>query len=250
MGLSRFLEIWPGVLAHASGALWLEHSKSLVVADLHLGYGWAQRRRGELGPLVDSETQLKISRVLDEVNASTILLAGDIVHAAKPGEEEASFVREVLTGLQRRAQVIGIRGNHDRRFAEDFGDLQIGLVEQWREGDLLVTHGDRLPSSLPVGRLAIGHLHPAIGLEDAAGVKQRLPAFLLAGPVVVLPAFSPFAAGIDVWRSMPVEIEALGGGAPPEVIVATGNRVVKLGRLSRLVSPARGSRPRDYRGSK
>ena len=112
-----------------------------------------------------------------------------------------------------------------------------------------MTHGDRLPDRL-IGRLAIGHLHPAIGLEDAAGVKQRIPAFLVAGQVVVLPAFSPFAAGFDVWRSMPVEIARLSQGSPPEVIAATGTRVVKMGPLHRLASPARGSRPRDYRGSK
>lgn len=245
----RLVEIWPGIMAHASGGLWLTSSKTLVLADLHLGYGWAQRRRGELGPLVDEKTRLKIGIVLDELLPDTLLLSGDIVHAPSPCRPELKFIEQVLAEIRGKTEIIGIRGNHDRQFARDFGGLGIPLLEEWTEGELTVTHGDRLPERL-TGRLAIGHLHPAIGLEDASGVKQRIPAFLVAGQVVVVPAFSPFAAGLDVWRSMPVEIARLSKGVPPEVIAATGTRVVKMGPLHRLVSPAQGSRPRDYRASK
>ena len=247
--MTKLVEIWPGVMAHASGGLWMESSRTLALADLHLGYGWAQRRRGELGPLTDGEARLNLLRVLDELQPLKLLLVGDIVHASRPGKAEARHIEKVLEELADRTELIGIRGNHDRGFDRDFEGLGLHLVETWREDELVIAHGDRLPDEL-AGRLAIGHLHPAIGLEDAAGVKQRVPAFLVAGPVVVLPAFSPFAAGLDVWRSMPEEIERLSRGEAPEVIAATGARVVKLGPLRRLESPARGSRPRDYRASK
>ena len=249
--MKRLCEIWPGVMAHASGGLWLEDSRTLVLADLHLGYGWAQRRRGELGPLADEETRLKLIRVLDELSPRKLLLAGDIVHAAKPGKEESMFIERALREISGRAGLICVKGNHDRQFARDFEALRIPLIDEWREGTLTVVHGDRLPLQLAEGeRLVVGHLHPAIGLEDAAGVKQRVPAFLVAGPVVVLPAFSPFASGLDLWRRIPDEIAVLSGGVAPEAIAATGTRVVRLGPLDRLVSPARGSRPRDYRASK
>lgn len=246
---SRLVEIWPEIMAHASGGLLLTCSRTLVLADVHLGYSWAQRRRGELGPLADENTRHKIMQVLDELLPDKLLLSGDIVHAPSPSKPEVEFIEQVLTEIRGKTELIGIRGNHDRQFSKDFGGLGIPLVEEWTEGELTVTHGDRLPDRL-IGRLAIGHLHPAIGLEDAAGVKQRIPAFLVAGQVVVLPAFSPFAAGFDVWRSIPEEIARLSQGSPPEVIAATGTRVVKMGPLHRLASPARGSRPRDYRGSK
>lgn len=246
--MSRLLEIWPGVMAHASGGLWLESSRTLALADLHLGYGWAQRRRGELGPLADAETRTKLLFVLDELSPSKVLLVGDIVHAPKPGKEEFAFVESVLSAVIQRTELVAIRGNHDRQFARDFDRLGIVLVEEWRDGSLTVTHGDHLPNLLSLGeRLVIGHLHPAIALEDPAGVKRRIPAFFVSGPVVVLPAFSPFAVGVDIWRSMPVEIARLNGGAIPEAIAATGARVVKLGSLNRLVSPTRGSRPSDFR---
>ena len=249
--MTRLLEIWPGVMAHASGGLWLKDSRTLVLADLHLGYGWAQRRRGELGPLADEQTRLKLIQVLDELAPLKLLLAGDIVHAAQPCAEESAFILRTLREIVGRTRLVGVKGNHDRQFAQDFAEIGIALTDDWREGPLRVAHGDRLPRALPEGELlAVGHLHPAIGLEDAAGVKQKVPAFLVAGRVVVLPAFSPFASGLDVWRSMPEEIAALGGGARPEAIAATGARVVRMGPLDRLTSPAQGSRPGDYRASK
>ena len=247
----RLLEIWPDVMAHASGGLLLAGSRTLVLADLHLGYGWAQRRRGELGPLADEEIRLKILRALDELSPHKLLLAGDVVHAPNPGKAESAFIGKVLDEMRGRTELIGIKGNHDRQFARDFESLGISLLDEWHEGSITVAHGDRLPQRLSEGeRLVVGHLHPAIGLEDAVGVRQRVPAFLVVGPVVVLPAFSPFAAGLDVWRTMPQEIALLSRGESPEAIAATGSRVVKLGPLDRLVSPARGSRPRDYRASK
>lgn len=248
----RLTQIWPGILAHASGGLWLEDSATLAVADLHLGYGWAQRRRGQLGPLADRETYAKLIHLMDELSPRKMLLMGDIVHAPNPGIEEALFIESTLREITRRAELICIRGNHDRRFHEDFAGLEIPLLETWAEGCLTVVHGDRLPKSLDANtHLAIGHLHPAVGLEDAAGVKQKLPAFLIAGRIVVLPAFSPFATGMDLWREFPVELAALAQDAIPEAIAATGARVVKLGPLNRRpASPAVGTRPRDYRASK
>ena len=104
--MSRLVEIWPGVMAHASGGLWLESSRTLALADLHLGYGWAQRRRGELGPLADAETRTKLLRVLDELLPAKVLLVGDIVHAPKPGKEEFAFVESVLSAVTQRTELV------------------------------------------------------------------------------------------------------------------------------------------------
>jgi len=247
----KLAPIWPGVLAHASGGLWLEESETLVLADLHLGYGWAQRRRGQLGPLVDHETRAKMIHALDEIKPRKLLLLGDIVHAPEPGPDESAWITSTLREMLDRAELVCVEGNHDRQFEADFEGLGIPLVAEWRVGSLRAIHGDRMPNQLPIGqRLIIGHLHPAIGLEDAAGVRHRVPAFLIAGPVVVLPAFSPFATGLDVWRDMPGEVAELSGGAAPEVIAATGSRAVALGPLARLVSPALGTRPANYRAGR
>lgn len=250
--MKRLVEIWAGVHAHASGGLWLEEERTLLLADLHLGYGWAQRRRGQLGPLADQETSARLAVVMEEMKPEQLVLLGDIIHAPKPAPEERDWIRATLDGLAARTRLICLRGNHDRD-VEGVPPIEYPLLEGWASEQmtgLRAIHGDRLPVALKQGeRLIVGHHHPAIAIEDASGARRRVPAFLIAGAIVVLPAFSPFAAGLNVWRSIPEEIAALGGpGVEPEVIAVTGKQAVALGPLSRLWSPGEGAYPERFRG--
>ncbi|MCC6233574.1 MAG: hypothetical protein IT580_13070, partial [Verrucomicrobiales bacterium] len=40
------MEVTPGVWLDARRAVWLEGHRALLVADVHLGYVWAERQRG------------------------------------------------------------------------------------------------------------------------------------------------------------------------------------------------------------
>ena len=60
------IEVGSGRFAHPSGALWLAEERVLLIADPHLGYAWAQRRRGELGLLGDVVGQAKLLQVVEE----------------------------------------------------------------------------------------------------------------------------------------------------------------------------------------
>jgi len=44
----------------------------------------------------------------------------------------------------------------------------------------------------------MGHEHPAVKLKDDLGATVSVPAFLVTEPLLVLPAFSPLALGVDV----------------------------------------------------
>jgi putative SbcD/Mre11-related phosphoesterase len=230
----------PEMQAHASGALWLPVHRTLIVADLHLGYGFAQRRRGQLGPLVDEQVAAKMQSVIDELLPQRIVFLGDTVHAPRPSVLERDFIQSHFRAWRSVADLLVIRGNHDRSIDSDF---EIEAVREWRSWGLIAVHGDReWPAPGPEETLAIGHLHPAVGVEDAAGVRQRVPVFLLGSGLLVLPAFSPFAAGLDVWKQAPQGLETLNLNA----VAATGKRAVPIGPLARLVSPAAGSRAKDY----
>src|SRR3954452_9304624 len=128
----RLLKLRPGLHVHASGALWIEDAKTAVIADAHLGYGWAQRRRGELGPVADDRAASKLAATVSELGALTVVFAGDLVHAARPGKGEREFVEQALRALHERAAIVTVRGNHDRRFARDFASLGIEAIESWR----------------------------------------------------------------------------------------------------------------------
>ncbi len=228
MGVTT-LELEPGLMAHASGALWLPETGVALVADAHLGYGWAQRRRGALGPVRDSASDKKLAAMMDELQPKKIVFLGDLVHAPKPAPGERAAIEETLRAILNKTEVIAVRGNHDRAFGRDFAELGIPVVMQWRHRNLVAIHGDRVVAVGENERAIAGHFHPAFGLRDAAGAYQRLPVFLISQRAIILPAFSPFAAGFDVRDGMPGEAQELLATANPAMVAASGKRVVSLG---------------------
>lgn len=229
----RLVEIAPGHHAHASGALWISESRTVVIADAHLGYGWALRRRGQLGPVVDEVARDKVRAAIDELQPANIVFLGDIVHAPRPDPRERELVESTLRALSQQAKVVIVLGNHDRGFARDFPGLGIELAAQWVAEGLIGLHGDK-PAGVSGGKFLVGHLHPALSVRDDAGASQRIPVFLIGAAAYVLPAFSPFAAGFAVNARLPMEVRQVLGPGEIDVIAATGKRVVRLGPLAAL----------------
>jgi hypothetical protein len=215
---------------HASGALFHAPSATLLIADAHLGYGWAQRRRGQLGPVTDGGIVDRLFATVSSLAPREVLFLGDTVHAPRPLPAEREFIEGVLLRLIALAKVSVVQGNHDRAFTRDFGHLPILVSPQWRCNHLLGVHGDRLHIELPeADYYLIGHLHPAITVRDDAGANKRIPAFLVGQRAILLPAFSPFAAGFDVSRTpLPKEVADLLGES--EIYPVTGKRIVRLPR--------------------
>jgi len=225
------------MLAHPSGALWLPAARTVLIADLHLGYSWAQRRRGELGPLADFRARDKLLRLCAELTPRHIVFVGDLVHAPKPCAPERAYIEETLTLLGQQAQITAVRGNHDRAFAREFGHLALTAAEDWSSDGITAVHGDRLHEApIPeAGTLILGHLHPCLSIREASGAGQKLPVFLVAPNCVVLPAFSPFARGYDVAAGLPPALEACFRRATILAYVATPTRVLSLGSLDAAV---------------
>ena len=228
----KLLPILPGLQAHASGALWLPESGTAVIADLHLGYSWAQRRRGELGPLVDTQTRTKLFQCKDELRPKRFVFLGDLVHAPRSCAPEREWIEETLRQLGESAELIAVRGNHDREFAAEFAQLDLVHVEAWSDRVLVAIHGDRFECACPEDHtLVLGHLHPALSIRDASGAGQKLPVFLANSHCIMLPAFSPFAVGHNVACGLPPEMRKCFGKESIHVYAASGKRVVRLGLL-------------------
>lgn len=223
---SRFVDLGHGRTAHASGALWLEEEHSAVLADVHLGYGWALRRRGQLGPVGDDKTRRKLMDVIEELNPRRVVLLGDLVHAPRPAPEERASLEAAIAWLRERADVTVVLGNHDRRFGRDYPDLGVDTCREWKGANVIAVHGDReLPAQ---GHVIAGHLHPALPVFDSAGAGHRMPVFVVGDRITLLPAFSPFAAGFDIRSGIPFDV------GDPIIVAASGKRAVPLGPLSRL----------------
>jgi putative SbcD/Mre11-related phosphoesterase len=230
-GAMKLLEIAPGRWAHPSGALWLSEARTALLADVHLGYGWALRRRGQLGPVHEAAVRRKLLATIADLRPQTIVFVGDVVHAPRPGPQERAEIEATLGELAVHSELVLIPGNHDRGFHTDYPGAAIRLGSEWRESGLLALHGHILPKT--TDHLIVGHIHPALGVVDHAGATQKLPVFVASDRVTVLPAFSPLSAGGDIRTHMPAALgEML--DANTRVIAASGKRVVDLGPLTRL----------------
>jgi uncharacterized protein len=232
MNAGTLVPVLPGLQAHASGALWLPGSQTVVIADLHLGYSWAQRRRGELGPLADVRTREKLFQCRDQLRPRRFVFLGDIVHAPRSCPPEREWIEETLRQLGENAELIAVRGNHDREFAAEFAPLDLVHMEAWSDHSLTAMHGDHFEAACPEGHtLVLGHLHPALAIRDASGAGQKLPVFLANSQCVVLPAFSPFARGYNVVCGLPPAMRKCFGKEGIHIYATSGKRVVRLGLL-------------------
>ncbi len=209
----------------------------MIIADVHLGYSWAQRRRGELGPLADFRTREKLLALVDDLAPARIVFLGDLVHAPRPCAAERECIENTLLELSQRAAVVTVRGNHDRAFAREFGHLPVEQREHWSNESVTAVHGDRLQLAPIVEShpLVVGHLHPCLAVRDASGASQILPVFLANQNCLVLPAFSPFARGYEITGGLPEDLLGCFRGEQVEVYATTRTRVARLGPLQRAV---------------
>jgi putative SbcD/Mre11-related phosphoesterase len=187
-------------------AAWFPGERILAVADLHLGYAWAHRAGGQLMPIVrDDDTVQQLVELQQDYNAGEIVFVGDIVHRAIPVAAIEAEVRAIVDALAPHVRLTFLAGNHDR-------ELQ-PLLKRWRLdielapfrtiGSNTLTHGDQpLPLNLKQTRTIMGHEHPAISIGDGVTTSQKCPCFLISDTVIILPAFSRWAAGTNI-RSYP-----------------------------------------------
>lgn len=203
--------IAPGITADARRALWLSESQTLAVADLHLGYAWAHRHSGNLLPLSAGEDSCeRLLELVENYQPRQLALLGDIVHRAVPVKALKAELCELIRSLSTRTQLRLIAGNHDRNLQRLMVECGIDaeLVIELEARNHLLIHGDGANSaqarvrreavSAAGGRIIIGHEHPAITISDGAATSVKRPCFLASERVIVLPAFSSWAAGANV----------------------------------------------------
>jgi len=179
-----------------------------VIADLHLGYDRARRRGGEAVPLRGvTDCLQRLRRLVVEVEVRRLVIAGDLLEDGRHGPVDPPFV-EGLTQLGLTDWVL-VPGNHDRAL----GGLPLApdgvMLGRWR-----VVHGDGL---VPDGPVVQGHLHPCLRLRGGLAA----PCYLVGKDRLVLPAFSPDAAGVQVV------------GQPYRCCVIAGAKVLDLGVLTK-----------------
>ncbi len=192
------IEVARGVEATRDFALFLRDERALVISDLHLGFEGALAEQGVSIPRFQRRVVLeRLGKMLDRTKAEKVIIAGDFKHEfSKNLVDEWVEVKQVLRFLKDRVTPVMVRGNHDNYLATILGDLNLTLNPRADVGGYTIVHGHEEVSTLHP--IIMGHEHPAVKLKDELGAVLSVPAFLVTERLMVLPAFSPLALGVDV----------------------------------------------------
>lgn len=217
-----------GWLLTPEGAAIRPEEATAVVADVHLGYEWARGAAGDCVPAHSlSETIDRLARVLTQAETRRLVVAGDLVESPRPCARTAADVARLEDWLSARGvDLILVAGNHDRSLGSS--PRPPAIVASLDLAGWTVRHGDR-----PVidERAVIGHHHPALRV---GGLASRC---FLAGPrLLVLPAFSANAAGLDLATT---PAPAAWADAGLRCLAATSDGLLDFGPVATLASRLR-----------
>lgn len=182
---STKVELLPG------RAVFLPASKSLIVADIHLGKAATFRERGLAVPEGSNASDLyRLKSLVDSRKPKQLVIAGDLFHSADGLiTSTIELFQEWL--LQLNLPVILTEGNHDRRSWFSQHKFSISVTPCLEIEDLTVTHD---PDDLAKGKSGIaGHLHPGVRIKESPRQSLRVAGFFLReSEHLILPAFSEF----------------------------------------------------------
>ncbi|MBX8636510.1 MAG: metallophosphoesterase [Thermoplasmata archaeon] len=221
------------------GIVYMPNEETIGISDLHLGFEVYMESRGLFLPRMQMKLEEeRIESILREYQPSTVLINGDVKHEfGRNTMQEWLEIRRLFTLLTDRCRVTVVRGNHDNYIINIARTFGIRVVRSQDVGRAKFAHGDVRVDSRKDSVMIIGHEHPAIRIVDSVGGSYKFPAFLYfdEDPLLILPAFSPFALGTDVlsnWEEfMSPYLKGRDGGNAIAFAVTDG-KLKKIGRLS------------------
>jgi putative SbcD/Mre11-related phosphoesterase len=189
-----------GIIATGFGAIFLPDIHTAIIADVHIGYARAARRRGGYLPSVESVDTLidRTQHMLHTLKATTLVIAGDLRHSTHDVDDvEQTDVEKFINTIAQRTRIHFVAGNHDRGSTAPH-TLSLGDIDIMHEP----------PTAMPARRTIAGHLHPSTTVRDETGAGARYPCFLTAGTLYIIPAFTEWAGGTKISRLRPQLPEA------------------------------------------
>lgn len=197
--------------------------KTAIVADVHLGYEWARGSNGDCVPAHSlEETIQRLARLFERVAVDRLIVAGDLVESRRFCRRTMHDVAALTGWLKDRGvSLVALAGNHDppRRPA---------MPATVEVGGWTVAHGHHKIDALCT---VSGHHHPAL---RASGVNA--PCFLVGESTIILPAFSPNAAGVSLATLGP-----LLKGKSLRCVAAAGGTLLDFGPVSDLLRALQGA---------
>lgn len=193
-------------------ALWWPATRTVFVADVHLGKAASYRALGQPVPSGTTRDNLdRLSALVEGVAAARLVVLGDLLHAT--AAQQAQVLDPVHRWRERHAGLacVLIRGNHDSRAGDPPPSLRFAIEDEpWRIGPFAACHH---PRRMTDAYVLAGHLHPAVTLRGLAHERQRLPCFCESEGLLILPAFGAFTGTTLEGLPAGARCHAVGGGA-------------------------------------
>ncbi len=185
---------WRDLTLLPERAVWREASRTLFVADLHIGKAAAFRAEGLPAPSGTTRENLsRLDALIDRFDALRLVVLGDLFHA------RAAYRPACVDAVAEwRAQHAGlavtlVAGNHDARAGAPPAALGIEVVAAPFALEGLECRHHPLDDGCEDGPPALaGHLHPAARLAGPGRDSLRLPCYVMRGRQLILPAFGEF----------------------------------------------------------
>ncbi len=197
-------------------------SRTVVVADLHLGKTDRFALPGDPATELAGEVLDRLARVCEATAAESLVVLGGFFHArwcATPAVMEAlARWRDRVSYLD----IYNVRGGGEG-FA---GDLPGAGVEMWegpvRDGDVTYAHE---PVVREKGFVLAGRAHPAVAVGGGLagqGKRARVPAFVFGERLALLPAFGSLSGMTAIRACGGDRVYAVVRGRVADVSVVAG----------------------------
>lgn len=178
-------------------AMLIERTRTLLVADVHLGKDTAFRIAGIPIPGdATADSLARLSSALERSQARRLIFLGDLVHARTSLDAMTVATIQAWREQHREIEMLLVPGNHDARSGTLPPELQIETTaDELIEPPFVFKHH---PEASPHGYALAGHIHPAIRLAGRGRQKERVACFLLRPQYGLLPSFGTFTGGYDI----------------------------------------------------
>ena len=175
-------------------AAWHADSRTLFIADLHLGKSATFRARGLPVPSgTTQENLLRLATLVRTHAAERVVFLGDLLHSKHAQRAAAIAPLHAWRAAHPALHCVLVRGNHDSHAGDPPPSLDFEIVDEpWPVEGAPGLVGCHHPQHTAMGIVLAGHWHPAITLRGPARDHQRLACFCRIDRLLVLPAFGAF----------------------------------------------------------
>ncbi|MCL5949285.1 MAG: metallophosphoesterase [Candidatus Bathyarchaeota archaeon] len=173
------------LLPHPAALVKTDKTKTLLIADPHLGWEMQLQEKGIHVPSQTSKILNKLTAIIAEYKPDRLVILGDVKYTVV--SHEFGEWQDIPDFFKKLEDYIGsiaiVRGNHDANL-EPLLPENVELLPATGAvvGDVGVFHGHKWPSPALLGckTLVMGHLHPVVVFRDSAGFKMTRQVWMKA----------------------------------------------------------------------